>query len=1082
MHISALTTRRPVATIMFFLAIILFGFISLERLSVDLLPDLSYPIIAVRTTYPNAAPIEVENFVTRRIEEAVSGLAEIQRIQSVSKEGLSIVTLEFAWGTQMNFATLNVREKLDQLRWSLPPEVSRPTIIEMDPSVEPIMILAVSGSDLIQTKQFAEDVIKRRLEQIQGIALASVTGGMEREIHVLLDPDAMETLGLQVEEIVQSLDRSNYSMPGGTIRRGNFRYALRTLGEFADLDDIGAVVVHRTEEGTIVKLDQVATIQDAFKERQGLNRLNGQEAVGLLLIKEAGENTVQVASEVNDVFEQMENEYPEIAIHKVYDQSTFISTAIANVTQAMILGGLLSFIVLFFFLHDVRSPLNIALSIPISIVTTFILFHLFNINLNIMSLGGLALGIGLLVDNSIVVLENIFRLRENKLDPLEAASRGAREVSMPLFASTFTTIAVFLPIAYIQGIAGQLFRNLAFAVTFSLLASLLVSLTLLPVLTLHLLKSKSDSSVPEPISKDQKPAAGQKDKKKRISSVFHTIIRLPVSMMKRFFILLLRLIYRLIRIFKKWLADLSKPLFLLFDRTFEKVLYGYENLLSKALARPGITLLLSLCLLIGCFFIGLTLRRELMPQITSDEITIELKMPVGSTLGIVADVADSLETFLENEPEVLSVFSQIGRARYGAQTGQEEESIENARVLARLNTRARSSVQEMIQRTQDHLVLPEGCEMNFSPSENLIGRLLNVGEADLEISFVGTNLDILNNLLDQVGNIVKNVEGIQDVWTSQTTGMPEIRIQIDREQASQYGFSAVIIAQAIQNQVQGQIATQLNAFDQKIDILVRPEYGSEDVLEQLMNTMVSNSRLSMPLRSLIEYTIDYGPAQISREDQVRQLLLSARIGDRSLDDIIQELEQNVSELSVPSGYEIEVGGVREEINRSFRNLFLALGLSIILVYMILAAQFESFLHPFIIILSVPFAITGTILMLFVTGTSLNIISLIGIVMLSGIAVNDAIIKISFINQQRRAGKGLLNAIHEAGRMRIRPILMTSVTTIFGMLPLALSLGPGALLGRPLAITVIGGLFSSTVLTLIVVPVIYYVIETKRLSS
>ena len=1040
MSLPELATRRPVATLMIFLAVMLMGVVSVSRLSVDLLPDLSYPVFAVRTNCPNTAPEEVENLVTRPIEEAVAGVPGVLSLSSTSGDGLSLVTATFSWGSNMDFAALNVREKLDQLRWLLPENAGRPTIVRLDPAAEPIIVLAVGGADIYPTTQFAENILKRRLEQVDGVALAAVTGGVQREIHVEVNKQTLLALHISLDDVARALEESNYSFPGGAIRKGRYRYALRTLGEFTSLKDIESVVVSRRENGALITLGRTAKVKDGFKEAEGLNRLNGEQAVGVLLIKEAGANTVAVAGRVAAVLKQIRDEYPEVHISEIANQANFISLAIRNVVQAMLYGGLLAVLVLFVFLRDARLPLVIAVSIPVSILAAFLLFYKFGVQLNIMSLGGLALGIGLLVDNSIVVLENIFRLREDGLDIRKAATQGAAEVGMPLLASTLTTVAVFLPIAYIRGVAGQLFRDQAFAVTWSLLASLPTALTLMPVLTVWLARQRRHAQ----------------DQRRGLSFLLPAALGRPARKTESLFSFVTGRV----------------------QSYFSRALPAYENLLERALNRPGRTLLFTALVFLITLAAALGIHREFMPAAASREMTIDLSLPRGASLEWTSETAAGLEQMLFGDKDVVSVFAQIGKARYGAELAMSDAGSERARLRVRLNERG--TQERLYRRILREWRRPAGCEIAFAARESMISRLYRMQTGDIRITVSGPDLDELPRILNAVRERTDGIAGVVESWTPAVKGTPELQLRVDRRQTGLYGLSVEKIVRAIRQNVQGVVATQFNEFDRKTDILLRPAHGGKIDIEQALDVrLVVSDTLSVPLRALVSAKLDRGPGRIERRNQTRQLNLTIDVSGRPPGRVIADLRRRCADIGLPPGYEIRFGGVNEEMKRSFRELLLALGLAIALVYMILAAQFESLRRPFVIILSIPMALVGVVWALLLTGSSLNVLSFIGVIVLAGVAVNDAIIKISFINQRRNEGAGLRAAVVEAGRMRFRPIVMTSVTTILGLTPLALSFGPGGMLGRPLAIAIIGGLFTSTALTLIIVPVLYFSLERKR---
>ncbi|MFQ5677198.1 MAG: efflux RND transporter permease subunit, partial [bacterium] len=595
MFLSEVAVRRPVTTIMFFLSILILGVISLTRLSVDLLPDISFPNLTIWTSYPDVPPVEVEELVTAPIEETVNTIPRVRRVNSVSKEGVSLVTLEFLWGTDMDIAALNVREKLDNLRWNLPQEAGRPSILRLDPRSQPIMSLSVTGGDLLQLKELARNVFKRRLEQIQGVALANVTGGFEREIQVEVESRKLSALGISIEQVALALATANRNLPGGTRKKGRYRYALRTLGEFHDVREMEEVIISRNGAGLIVPLKDVAEVIDGFRERDAITRFNGKEAIGIIVTKEAGSNSVEVSKNVRTVLQRLREEYPEVEISVAADQAQFISEAISNVLQAVIWGGVLAFIVLFFFLNELQSPIAIATAIPIAILAAFAMMFFSGVSLNMISLGGLALGVGMLVDNSIVVLENIFRHREEGADVVTASIQGAHKVAMPVLASTLTTVAVFFPIIYVKGVAGQLFRDQSLTVSYSLLASLLVALTLLPMLAARFARRSTH---------EKKETVAEFAETQLFSPLFKAKRKTSFSSLQLFYPIKLvgGLIRKAFRFLWKWLAalmnfwkesisegarELTNPMFATFERWFKIFAQNYERLLNFALNHPG---------------------------------------------------------------------------------------------------------------------------------------------------------------------------------------------------------------------------------------------------------------------------------------------------------------------------------------------------------------------------------------------------------------------------------------------------------------------------------------------------------------
>jgi len=1039
--LSRLAVGRPVAVAMLTLAGVFLGVISFVRLPIDLLPSIAYPRLVIHTRYSDVGPTEVERFVTEPIEQAVGRVPGVEHVESVSREGMSLVTLRFSWGTDMDFAALNVREQLDNIRDQLPELASRPVVLRTDPNAEPILALSVSGGDLAGLKDLSETVFKRRLEQIDGIAEAALTGGLEREIHVEVDPRLLETFGLTVEDVSRALDAANQSAPGGTVRRGRYRYALRTLGEFQSVDEISNVPIGRLNAGTgggLVLLRDVADVSDGFKDRESVARYQGHEAVGLLLFKESGANTVRVTQRVEEVLDQLRRQYPDMDIAVATAQAGFISDAISNVVQALVFGGILAFLVLFLFLHDPRYPVAIALAIPISVAVTFALLDLTGVSLNIMSLGGLALGVGMLVDNSIVVLENIFRHRELGLSASEAAAKGAEEVQTAVTASTLTTVAVFAPIIYVEGVAGELFGDLSIAVASALIVSLVVALTLLPAMA-----ARWNGST----------AAAQRSLPARIVARLTRPVTQAIGSAYR---------------------TATAPIFTAFDRMFASFAEWYHRLLTGALEGRGRVVALAVGALAVGVALGATLDRAVLPQVEQGEFTVRLTLPRGTPLEETEATAGRIEAAAAADPDVETVFSRVGRQAAVAGVEDEESGLHTAQVTVHLVAGARTpDVVERIRgqlggMSRDVLAVETG-------TATALGRLLGGEDADLAIRFRGDDLDVLRGHVALALRRLQEVPELTNVRLRSEEGQPEIRIEVERERAAAYGIEPRRIAETVERYMRGAVATEYVDFDEKVPVVVRLPEAQRRSLQTLQELTIDG----VPLRELVTTYEEVGPGEVRHRDQGRVIEIYADRAGVGLDESLVAIRSALRDVPPPRGVRVELGGANEERARSFRDLAFAFGLALILVYMILAAQFESFVHPFTILLAVPLSIVGATVALYLTGEGLNTMSLIGVVILVGIVVNDAIVKVEFINQLRAQGASIRDAILEAGQKRLRPILMTTVTTVLGLLPMALGFGRGADLRQPLAIVVIGGLTSATVLTLIVIPVAYSLISDVR---
>lgn len=1043
MNPANFTTRRPVATSMLFLAIIMLGFISLARLPVDLLPDVAFPRLVVYSTYHDAGPREIEERVTIPIEQAVSTVAGLRRLSSVSHDGVAIVTLEFLWGTKMDFAGLQVREKLDHIRAQLPPQAERPTVLRQDPREQPIITLAVSGDDLYRLRELSRQIFKRRFEQIEGIALANVTGGFEREIQVEVNMMRLAALGLSLANIEAALKTASDNRPGGTIRKGQFRYALRTLGEFTTVADIGAVAIPLPKGGTAALRD-LAAITNGFRERTGLTRYNGKEAIGLLLTKETGANTVSVTRQVFEVIEQLRQEHPQVNLDVVDAQARFIELAISQVEQELILGGILAFLVLVIFLRDFRTPLIIAVAMPVSVIAAFALFYFFGINLNVISLGGLALGVGLLMDNAIVVLENIFRLRDEGQPLLPAIITGTGEVIAPVTASTLTNIAVFLPLAYVHGIAGQLFRDQSFAIAFALLASLLVAFALLPMLASRLFVSGRLGEAAT--SRPGDPETGRKNDRQSSRSP-----SLPVTL---------------------------APLFRGFDRGYAAFAARYERILEKTLEKPRRVIMLS----VGAFMLALLsaiffLDRELMPQVDQRQFLVDVELPAGATVETTVATTAAIESRLMQNKNVAAVFAQVGHVGY--QFGlTEEQGLERARLLVRVADEA-PATEKVMAEIRRRLSTANLANIALRRPQSQFAGMLGLAEADITVQIHGPEVATALAIADSLRQQCTTIPGLTDLRSdySRLVEHHEMVLTIDRQAAAEYGVAPQTIAAFVENYVRGTMPAMFTDFDQKISILLRPQQGDRKTLEQLLQAPLATANgHPMPLRRFVTFRMAGAPSAIIRENQGRTLNLYGNVSGRALEEVARELEQKIAKLKLPGGYEARLAGQRTEMRQTFWGMLAAIGLAVALMYMILAAEFESLKYPFIIMFSAPLAIIGAVLGLLITGNTINLMSLIGLMVLVGIVDNDAIVKVDFILQERKRGAPLREAILRAGRKRLRPIVMNTLTAVFGMLPMWIYPGTGAEFYRPLAISVIFGLLFATALTLVVVPAAVWVME------
>lgn len=1108
MLLTSTSIKRPVTVAMFYIAIALIGIYAFSKIGVDLLPNINIPHLLIQTTYPDASPEEIEKLVTEPLESATRTVTGVRNITSVSKEGISVISVNFIWGTDMNYVLLSLREKLDNVRFILPREAGRPTIIRVDPAATPIMTLSLSSkgieseqtapdkftnnkmnkikfvsessseSDirkLIDLKEAARVIFKRRLEQIEGVAQAVITGGLEREILVEIDLQKLSVYDLTFTEIAFALKASNINLPAGSIMKGLFRYSLRTIGEFQNTDEIGKTILKRNADGSVIYLNDIARLKESFKEREGLTRLNGSESVGLLINKEPESNTVDIAERVREAVLVLQDEYPEYGIQIVSDYSKFITNAIENVEQEIYYGGILAFIVLFFFLVSIRSILIIGITIPASLFLTILLMYLFNISFNIVSLGGIAVGIGMLLDNSIIVIENVTRYREMGLSVRESALRGSNEVAMPIVASTLTTIAVFLPLIFMKGITGELFKDQSYAIVFSLATSIITALTLIPMLASREKRKtiSGDGNTKKDRVFNDKYIYFKLPQGKRILSQLFFWIKFPFLFLFKSLILIIIIIYEIInKPFKKYL----KHFFARVDNVMESIIEKYDKLLLWSLNNRRKVLLLMLGLVFLTILAIIDIKKEFIPEAPEDEFVVELTYPKGISLEGNSINTSKIENAILRIDGVTGVVSNIGRVNEFDFLNREQISVDKTSLIIKLDTY--NNFYKVREEVQSLLKADKSLGFTFRHTESAFSQVINPSKNDIAI-------EIKNKDIDEAfkkGNIIlkkimeKNIEGIADLRLGTEKGEPEYKIVIDREKCLAYGINLTDASNQIVNLVKGSEATLFSDFDKKIAIKLKALENQRDDISKILESEIIADKIKIPVKNLVNYELTESYNEIWREDQSRTIHIYARLSDVGVDKIIPKLEGIVNNIPKDAGEMITISGLNQEIKDSFGGLYVALIIAVLLMYMVLAAEFESFLFPFVILLSVPMGLIGSILLLFVFGESLNIISIMGLIILVGIADNDAVVKVEFILRKRKEGLPLQQAILEAGRDRFRPIVMNSFTVIFALIPMIIGIGAATQLRVSLSIALAGGLLSATFLTLIIIPVLYTYME------
>ncbi|OUR61250.1 acriflavin resistance protein [Colwellia sp. 39_35_sub15_T18] len=1062
--------KRPVTVWMFTFAVILFGLVGLSRLAVNLLPELTYPTLTVRTNYTGAAPGEIEQLLTKPIEEAVGVVKGLRKISSISKAGQSDVLLEFEWQTAMDITSLEVREKLDLI--TLPLDVEKPLILKFNPSLDPIIRLGLQSTDtsilgLTKLRTFGEYDIKRQLESLLGVASVKLGGGLEQEYQVIIDQHKLAQLNLSSQQIIDRINAENINISAGKLIDGNTQYLVRTLNQFTDIKQIGELVVYR-ENDKIIYLNDIARIVDGYKERTDVTRINSGEAVELAIYKEGDANTVQVAKLINDELASIsEKSGDKYQLTVVYDQSTFISNAISEVKSAAIIGGLLAMLVLYLFLRAIVPTLIISLSIPVSVIATFNMMYGNGISLNIMSLGGIALATGLLVDNAIVVLENISRYKEQGLNVVEAARKGTKEVSGAIIASTLTTLAVFVPLIFIEGVAGQLFADQAMTVAFALIASLAVALTLIPML--------ASRQITPPLDDSANKVANTAFKQLSSSQKATWLLTLPLKVV---FIYLPMLIMRLgLIIFhgvKKGLSVVMQPITIGFNKLFDWLAFAYQKLLNLALNHGIKTLLISFLFAGSASLVLPKIGVELLPPLSQGEFYFDVELAPGTPLAKTDQAINLIAKQLQNDDRVKSTYSLTGRGSLmtsSADKGGEHQ----ARLQVILHNSAdEQAVMDKIRKYARSIV---GATTSLNRPE------LFTFSKPISIELAGYDLAELKKYSQQLSKAMALDKQFVDVANSQRKGQPELAIHFNQQKIAQLGLNAPDIARLLAVKIGGNVASKYTLLDRKIDILVRSNLSERDSINGLQELVINpSSDYPITLASISDIVETVGPAQINRINQQRVAVISANIAMGDQNSALASATKHLEALKLPFSVVATFGGQSEEMQNSFNSMLMALTLAVFLVYLVMASQFESLLHPLLILFSVPLAGVGSIYGLFLTGTNISIIVFIGLIMLAGIVVNNAIVLVDRINQLREQGSDKMSAIKEAANSRLRPIVMTTLTTTLGLVPMAIGLGEGAELRAPMAITVISGLLSSTLLTLVVIPVLYYLFDYKKFDS
>ncbi len=1004
------SVKRPIGITMITLIVVIFGIVSLTHLPIDLMPDITYPRITISASYSNASPIEMETLITRPIEQAISAVPGVEEISSDSSEGSSRVRVSFAWGTDLDAASNDIRDRIDRIIGRLPEDMDRPMLRKFDAAAFPILVLgAAADLDPVQLLNIIENQVKYRIERIPGVASLDVRGGNKREIHVDLNIEKVKALNISTDQIISRLRAENVNMPAGTIESGNYEFRLRTPGEFTEVTQIKDVIIAEVD-GKPIRLSDIANVVDRWEKDNSIIRIDGKPGIRVMISKQSGSNTVAVAKAVKEEIARINQDIPQLKLNPIVDTSTYIERAINNVSSSAFYGGLLAIIILQFFLSNIASTAIIAVAIPISIIATFALMYYFNFTLNIMSLGGVALGIGMLVDNSIVVLENIFRYREQKIGMKEAAVKGASEVAMPVLASTLTTVVIFLPLLFVEGMTGLMFKQLAYIVGFSLFCSLFVSLTLVPMLSSQFLSMNGK----------QKPG--------------------------------------LIKSFSEWFIG--------------RILSLHAFSLRLILNNRAITAFI-LALLVGSSVLMIRyVGTELMPSADEGEVRVSIELEEGTRKAITERIFIEAEKIVtETVPEATIIFTNVGGG-----WGSSSATSGQIRIpLVPISERKRST-SEIAADLRKRLNGLPGCIVRVREGQGLfLLRMGNNNDDKLQIEIRGHDFETSNQLGKAVEKVLETIDGVTDVQLSRKEGIPERVVVIDRVRAADLKLTVNKIAGFLETILSGSTAGHLRDGGDEFKILVKAENAEYSTLEEILNLHIINS-IGEPvmLRNVASIRNEVGPTEVERVDQQRTLEVSANVEGRALGFVIAEAQQKIREIPLPADFSIILSGDYEEQQKSFRELAFSFVLALILVYMVMAVQYESLYDPIIVMTTVPLSIVGVIPTLWLTGTTLNVQSFIGCIMLGGIVVNNSILLVDHINDLRREHEmDLLTAVSTAARNRCRPILMTALTTVLGLIPLAIGLGEGGEMQAPMARAVIGGLVCSTFISLVIIPMIYY---------
>lgn len=1001
------------------LIIVIMGVVSLSRLAVDLFPNIEFPVAVVVTQFDGAGPKEIEKMVAKPIEDSLATLEGLENITTNAMNGSAVTILEFDFGTDMDMKAIDIRESVDRVKGFLPEGADEPMVLKLDINAMPIMNLTLSGEKSIsELEQIAEDIVSPKLERIGGVASVNIAGGETQEVQINISEEVLSGYGLTAGQLAQMIAAENFNTPLGNMSKGPLELNIRQVGEFETVGELQSLVVTLPRGGQ-ARLEELADVRLVAKDPDSIVRQDGERTINISIQKSSDANTVEVAQKLRSEIEALQGQLQGVELQIFSDTATNVENSIDNVVNSALLGGLLAVVILYLFLRHFKSTLVIGLSIPISVIATFILIYFNGITLNMMTLGGLTLGVGMLVDNSIVVLENIFRYRTEGVESHRAAIQGADEVRNAIFASTLTTVVVFLPLTFVEGMVSILFRDFALTVVMSLLASLFIALTLVPMLASKLLNTDTK--------------ALQTGEKK--AGIFKAVER------------------------------------------------KYRDILNFSIKHRKTVIAITVSVFVLSLGLVAVVGAEFFPSSDGGQVTVSMKLPEGSALDKTQSFVEQAESIILEaaQDDVASIMSSTGSGdQMSSMTGSTSSNSANITIELKPVAQRNLSNRAIADNIRTALNEISGADIQVTAASGMMS-----GGSMIDIRVKGDNIDTLRVITDDLSQEIKAVPGAREIVTSMEEGLPEIQLKVDREKAGQYGLTSSAISSMVKSRIDGILASRIKLNEEEINIVIKSSLDAGRQFESLQDTaLISPRGVSVPLSQVAEIQVDQGPSTITRMNQERYASITGDVFGRDLSAVNRDIVQVLENYDMPIGYNYEIGGQAEEMQSSFVSLFMALALSVVLVYMIIASQFESLVQPFVIMFSVPLAMSGGLIGLAVTGTPLSVPAMIGMIMLAGIVVNNAIVLVDAINLRRDRGETRMDAIMSAGPIRLRPIFMTTLTTVLGLMPMAMAIGEGSESMAPMARFVVGGLLVSTLLTLVFIPVLYtiaddMVVKVKR---